>query len=142
MRFVARFVPNSFNHVRTIEWVVSVFTFIGGLYLFTPLYTTSVAQNGLTAMATAFSHPLMVFLWGALLLVGALAVIFGLWKNKPQIKSIGWFSILLARFFQLLTTFMVAGFLPISWIYPLTVTTVVLVLWIVARLEVRSLASS
>lgn len=136
MRLTSRFIPSSIDPIRSIEWVIAVFTFVGGTYLFTPLYQTSVAQNGLSSIAMVMSHPLMVLIWGALLLVSAVLVMVGLWKDLPQLKSAGWFGIIMARIFQLFTTFLVVGFLPITWIYPLTITVVVILLWGFARVEV------
>lgn len=141
MRLLARIIPRSVDPIRAIEWVIAVFTLVGGTYLFTPLYGTSVSQNGLSALAQVFAHPAMILLWGALLVVSALLVMYGLWKNLPQVRSAGWFGIILARTFQLLTTFTVAGLLPISWIFPMTITVVVIVLWGNARVEVRRNAS-
>lgn len=135
---LSKLLDTSIDPIRVIEWVIAVCTAAGGLYLFTPLYTVSVQQNGLSAVAATFAHPLMVLVWGALLLVSALLVLFGLWKKMPQIKSVGWFGIILARFFQILTTFLAVGFLPITWIYPFTIMLVIIVLWGLTRVEVRT----
>lgn len=123
--------------IRSIEWVIAFFTFVGGLYIFSPLYAISAAQNGPTAMASAFSHPYMILFWGIILLGGSVAVMFGLWKKKPHLKSTGWFAIFLARTYQLITTFVVTGFLPITWIYPLTLTVIIIILWAIARYEAK-----
>lgn len=122
--------------LRSIEWIVAVCTLVGGIYIFTPLYAVSKASNGASLFASSLGHPLSIFLWGSLLLVGAILVIFGKLTKRPQVKSVGWFSIFLARFFQILTTILVQGFLPLSWIYPFTVMLIVMVLWLRARLEV------
>lgn len=123
--------------LEIIEWVIASFTLIGGIYLFSPIYQISLRQNGLSAVAAAMNHPYVVLFWAAVLIVGAFFVLVGLWRDIPQFKSIGWFSIILARLFQILTTILVIGILPITWIYPLTITCVIVVLWVVARLEVR-----
>jgi hypothetical protein len=136
MKVVDKITRREYDPLRAIEWVIAVFTFSGGLFIFTPLYQVSKAITGPTALATTLSHPIMILFWGSLLLVGALLVMFGLLKNMPQFKSAGWFSIILARVFQLITTFIVAGPLPITWIYPMTLVSVVIILWIVARVQV------
>lgn len=137
MRLLAKIFSRRNEPIRYVEWVIALFTLFGGFYLFTPLYQTSVARNGLGTIALILAHPLMVLLWASLLLVSSFLVIIGLWRDMPQLKSAGWFGIFLARFFQLMATFMIAGFLPLSWIYPATITAVVVVLWGAARIEVR-----
>jgi hypothetical protein len=137
MRLLSKIMSHSIEPIRVIEWVIAVFTFIGGVYIFTPLYQASVAQNGLTGVALLLNHPVMVMIFGALLVVSSLFVMLGLWKNKPQFRSIGWFNIFLARSFQILGGWLVTGLLPITWIFLLTITTVVIVLWATARVEVK-----
>lgn len=127
----------STSPIIKIEWVISVFTLVGGFYLFTPLYDTSVRQVGASVIGAALASSGMILFWGALLLIGALLVIVGLLKDKPQLKSIGLFTIILARTFQLLTTFLVGAFFPITWMYPLTILMVVIILWGLEREEVR-----
>lgn len=134
MRIIRVLTGSKFNPVRAIEWVVALCTLIGGAYLFSPLYDFSVGHA--SAFALALAHPAIMALWASILLVGSLLVIAGLIINRPQLKSIGWFAMLLARFFQILTTWLMAGFYPIFWIYPFTVMLVMLLLWINARHEV------
>ena len=141
MRLV-KFLPDSIDPIRAIGWVIAIFTLVGGAYIFTPLYTHSVAKNGLGVVASVFSHPALVFVFGAVLVISSLMVIFGLWKGIPRIKSAGFFGILLTRFFQVLTTFMVSGFLPITWIYPMTIVFILIILWAHARWEVKQNADA
>lgn len=126
-----------FEPIRAIEWVIALFTLLGGAYLFTPIYRHSVAVNGPGVIADILSHPSMVLFWGGVLVIGAILVMIGLVKYKPQLRSAGWFLILLARIFQLLTTFLVSGLLPILWIYLMTLIWVITILWAVARIEVN-----
>src|SRR6478609_8356705 len=107
---IERMIPDSISpvyfFVYAIKWIVAVCTLIGGVYLFTPLYDYSNNLNGATPFAAALSHPASIFLWGGMLVVGSLLVIFGLVRDLPQIRSIGFFMIFLARFFQILTTWL------------------------------------
>lgn len=128
--------PNIAEPIRIIEWVVAICTFLGGLYLFSPLYAYSQYINGTSAVIATLTHPALIALWAVILLFGAAFVIIGLSWNKPQIKSVGWFTMILARFFQILSIWLTAGFLPLFWIYPFTVMLVMTVLWWVAWVEV------
>lgn len=127
-----------FDPLRAIEWVIATCTFLGGLYIFTPLYALSKALGSTSALTQTLSHPAMIFFWGAVLLIGAILVLYGLALDKPQFKSAGWFAIIMARLFQILSTFVVAGLLPITWIYPTTIMLVAGILWWKARLEVAN----
>jgi hypothetical protein len=142
MSIVKRLFPAKIQPVQAavtaIEWIVAVCTLVGGAYLFTPLYEYSQSVNGKSSFSIALSHPISIGIWGAMLVLGAAFVIYGLLKNKPQYRSIGLFSIFLARFFQVLTTLLVSGFLPISWIYPFTIMLIVGVLWGLTRIEVNA----
>lgn len=136
MRLVSKILPDCIDPIRCIEWVIAVLTLIGSTYVFTPLYAMSVASNGTSALASVLSYPLTVFIFAGILLMASIFVMYGLVRNRPKIRSAGWFLIFLARWYQILATILVAGFLPITWIYPLTISLVVLVLWANARSEV------
>ena len=124
------------NILRAIEWVIATCTLIGGIYIFTPLRAASAAVNAPTAFASALTSPYSIFVWGLILVIGAIAVMIGKITKRPQYKSFGWFAIFLARFFQILTTILAVGFLPITWIYPFTIMLIVILLWLRARYEV------
>lgn len=130
--------PTSIEPIRAVEWVIAVCAAVGGIYVFTPLYELSVLEHGPRAFAAALSHPAFIVFWGILILIGAILVIVGLYENKPQLKSVGWFTIILARFFQLLTIWTVLGLLPLTWIYPFTLMLVMIVLWGKARVDVSA----
>jgi hypothetical protein len=136
MRLLRKLMSIRYDPLNVIEWVVSICTAFGGLYILSPLYDISVSKNGQGAFAAALSSHAIIALWGIIVFAGAILVILGLTTGRPQIKSVGWFSIMLARFFQILTTWLTVGFLPISWIYPFTVMLVICVLWWKTRLEV------
>jgi|SRR6478735_8232280 len=137
---VERIIPDSINPLKffvySIKWVIAVMTLIGGAYLFTPLYEKSQTVNGSTPFADAISNPWSSYIWAGVLVVGSLLVIFGLVRDRPQIRSLGFFMIFLARFFQVLTTWLVVGLFPINWIYPFTLMLITIILWGMARTEV------
>src|SRR3954469_17889735 len=100
MRMVERLAKIRLMPILAIEWVVALCTVTGGIYILSPLYDVSKQQGNISVFVGALSHPLSIIAWGVILLVGAVLVIIGLLTNKPQLKSIGWFSVALARFFQ------------------------------------------
>lgn len=130
-------VATRFDPLRIIEWVVALSTAIGGIYVISPLYDISVDLHGLSAFAQALSSTAMISLWGTVLLIGAILAIVGIVTKRDEVKSAGWFALVLARFFQLLTTWLTVGILPISWIHPFTVMMIAVVLWFWARYEVH-----
>jgi hypothetical protein len=116
-----------------IEWVISVLTLMGSLYIFMPFHEFSVPTASTAAIVLTVGHSAVVLVWAAVLVAGASLVIAGLLLNKSNFKSVGWFSIFLARFFQVLNTWIVSGLFPITWIYPFTISIVVSILWVAAK---------
>lgn len=125
-----------FDPIRLIEISVAIMALIGAVYIFTPLYQFSIRQNGLSPFAASLSHPTVVFAHYSVVLVSSLLILFGLYNRVPQLKSVGWFFLFLSRFFQVLVTILSVGWVPITWIYPLTIALICLILWVNSRLEV------
>jgi hypothetical protein len=142
MKVFDKYVSAAISPLRAIEWAIATMTLVGGLYIFSPLYETSKALHGPSAFVSALSHPYIILFFGAVLVVSSVLVMVGLKTNKPQFKSAGWFAIILCRFFQILTTWIAVGLLPLLWIYPFTLTLVIIILWGCSRAEVRSHANS
>lgn len=143
MRLVRRALLHHYHPIRSIEWILAVSSFATGLYLFSPLYQISLAQNGPVGVALLFSHPLNVLFWGAMLIIGSCLVAYALWNDKPRLRSVGWFTLILTRLFQAIGVVVISGgLLPISWMPPLTMAAVMLVLWSRARAEVKQNAKS
>lgn len=129
--------PERFNPILVIEWVVALCTIVSPVFIFSPLYDESVSTNGPGLVAASLSDPHLIYIYAAILLVGSIMVMVGLIFKRAPIKSVGLFTILLIRFFQVLTTLLVEGFTPIGgWIFPLTILLIVCVLWINTRVEV------
>lgn len=137
----------NFNPVRVIEWVFALFTLAGAGYILNPLYALAVRQNGRGVFAAALSDPIFIIFWSILLFLGAALVIGGLLVNqrlrieyptlRARLRASGWFCIFLARFFQVLTTVLTVGPLPLSpWIHILTLSAIACVLWLNAKAEI------
>ena len=138
MRWFAKVAEREFVPIRVIEWVVVMFTLFGGFYLFSTLVDIDTTQL-VSPLAISLANTYVVAFWGCVLFAGAIIVLIGLWKNKPQIKSVGWFTIVLARLFQILTIILAVGFFPLyTWFYAATITVVAIVLWAAARKEIRN----
>lgn len=133
-----RFLPKSFDPIRIIEWVVALATAFSGLYIYSPFYNQAVQRDGPGAIAAALHHPELIYVYGAVILAGAVLLILGLVLRKVLLRSVGLFTIFTVRFFQVLLTLITLGWQPITWIFPLTIMCIVVVLWINARLEVMS----
>jgi hypothetical protein len=138
MNWTSRLVPARFEPVRAIEWVIAICTLMGGLYVFTPLYDISQRTAPVGVIAQIIQSQYSVVIFGILLIASAVLIIIGLKLNKPRLRSSGLFILIMVRTFQIISTFVIQGFLPITWIYPLTITLVCVVLWGWARLEVHS----
>ena len=135
MRLLRGFTRIYFDPIRIIECMLAFFTLLGGLYIISPLYEASVAENGTTSFARALNHEYIVVAWGAGLAAFSFFAVAGLYNRLPQLKSVGWFGIGLVRLFQSLTILFTTGAAPLSWAYPLTISCIAFVLWANARVE-------
>jgi hypothetical protein len=146
MRLLTNFFERSVDPqrtiIRSIEWIIVICTFLAAVYLFTPLYGMSLAASGPGVVASSWGQAASVYVWGAIMGFASASVAFGKLTHRPQFKSVGWFTIFLARFFQVLSTLIVTGPFPITWIYPFTLMLIVIMLWVRARYEVYQRATS
>lgn len=131
-----RFLPKFFDPIRIIEWVVALATAFSGLYIYSPFYDAHIQREGPGAIAAALHHPHLIYLYGGLILIGAVLLIAGLVLRKIGLRSMGLFTIFTVRFFQVLLTITAISWQPITWIFPLTIACIVVILWVNARLEV------
>ena len=125
-----------FDPIRLTEITIAFMALIGSLYVFTPLYQISVVKNGLSPFAAALSTPTVVACWAAVILISSLFVLLGLYNRLPQLKSVGFFGLFLSRIFQVSVTILSTGWLPVTWLFPLTIGLICLILWVNARVEV------
>ena len=130
------FISTRFRPVQSIEWVLVVFSFFQGVYVFSPLYRYSVATNGATPFAAALMHPVVIYIFIGLLVISAAILAYGLVKNNPKLRAWGLFGQFLLRFYNVLTTILAVGFLPITWVYAATVVAIVVMLYITERVEI------
>lgn len=127
-----------FNPIRMMQWVLAAVSLVQGLYVFSPLYEYSIAVNGMTPFAAALAHPLLVYIYAALLIITAIMIIVGLVKDCPRIRSAGLLGQTTIRFYNALTTVLTTGFLPIVWTYAFTVVLFSAILWLVERVKLQN----
>ena len=135
MRFLHKIA--NLDAVRNMELVLVVASILQGIYIFTPLYTYSVATNGLSPFVVALMHPAAIFIYMGLLIISAVVIAVGIWKESPRTRASGLFGQILLIFYNVLVTILAAGPLPITWIYAATVICFAIVLWLAERIEVK-----
>lgn len=126
-----------FNPVRDVEWVIIVFSALQAIYIFSPAYAQSIALNGLSPFAAALASQTLVYVFISGILITALMVAWGIYKNRPALRSAGMFGQFLFRLFNVLVTILSIGFLPITWIYAATTSAICVILWVAERIEVK-----
>lgn len=127
------FLKRNYHPVREIEWVIVFTSLIQFIYVVSPLYQHSVAVNGLTPFAAALASPVLLYAYASGLAVSALIISYGIIKKSATVRSNGLFFQFLLRLFNVLTTILAAGFLPLYWIHAVTVMLVTLLLWVHER---------
>ncbi len=132
---------DTINPLRIIKWIIGVSSLLQGLYVLSPLYQMSLNTVGPSTFATVImNHPASTVIWATVLAVGGLLVVIGLWTDKPQFRSVGFFTLVLNKFFQVLAVFVSGAIFPVvTWLYPLILMLIMLVLWGVSRAEVARL---
>ena len=130
-------VTERFQPIRSIEWVVVVVSIFQGVYVFSPLYRHSLATHGVTPFVAALSGPTLLYVFMGLLALSAIVLGIGLVANNPRLRAHGLFFQGLLRFYNVFTTILFVGFLPVTWIYALTVSIICLVLWAYEAREVK-----
>lgn len=137
MKMVERLFPRHFDSIRIVEWVIAFYALVGGLLVYSPLYRLGT-HDAPGVIAALFNHPGASYAFAGLMVLAALCIMYGLVRQVPWIRSIGLFYLILLRTFQIVSVLVVEGGLPfIGWLYPLTLMTITLVLWINVRLEVK-----
>jgi len=113
--------------LRLLETVIAVTSLISAAYFFTPLYAIGRAIHP-TPLTMVLTSAAMSWLWAAVLAVGAILILYGLYRNLTQFRSAGFFLLFLARLYQVIAIFIVAGPIPLQWLAPLTLGLICLVL--------------
>lgn len=127
-----------FDALREIEWTVALISFINGIYLLSPLYNYSQSVNGKTVFATALGDSVFTDIFGVLLLIGGIIIMYGIVKDYPRLRAMGLFLHVLTRFYNISLTIVVAGFIPITWLSSFAIMVIALILWIEQRKRVNA----
>jgi len=98
-----------------------------------PLLSYSVMTNGATPLVATIANPIALICYGVFLLIAGALVVAGIIKRKYRWRSSGLFMIILIRTYGLLVGFLVAGFLPLTWLASLVVLLTAVVCYIVVR---------
>lgn len=116
-----------------IELIIAVGAVVGGLYVLSPLLAYSTAINGATPVISALGHPLAVGAYGACYFLGGGISIIGIFSRRVGFRSVGIFVSMMARTYGLFVTFLIQGFLPLTWWSSAIVLAVSVVIYIWLR---------
>lgn len=121
------------NPLTIVELIIGIFSMVGGLYVISPIMQYSVAVNGATPTILLLSHPIAIAIYGAIFIISGLLIVLGVWKRKYQLRSWGLFSNILVRMYGLTGTFIIQGFLPLTWLSTLVVILIAVVCYVTVR---------
>ncbi len=115
--------------VTAIEYVVTFSTLIGGIYVVSPLLELSTSTNGPGTLVATLGSPVGIYLYGAVMIIAALVVLYGLIKKKNWACRAGLLTIAISRLYSVIGAWLIAGFLPLTWFPAFTLFIVVSILW-------------
>lgn len=127
VRFLGR------SPLTIVELILAISAIVGGLYLLSPLLAYSTVINGASPLVQTLGHPVAIMFYGIIYITGGLMSTVGIFMRKTVLRSTGMFLIMLVRTYGLFITFLVQGFLPLTWLSSATVIGVSVVVYIWLR---------
>ena len=104
------------NPLIVIEWIISIVTLIGGIYLLSPVVKTGILLNLNSPIAAAVASQLGIVILGMLAVLTALLLIAGIVKMKVKVRSFALFLIGLMRLYAVLAGILINGIFPFTWL--------------------------
>lgn len=123
--------------LRWIEWVLSVFGLVGGVYLLSPLLDLSATLHGASPLVSALASSLGIYGLGLAIIVSSVLMIVGAVKNKDSIVSTGLFWTAMWRLYIFLVTMIAVGPLPISWMSNFMLLLICIILYVHHKVKLR-----
>lgn len=121
--------------LKIIEWIISIVTIIGGLYVVSPLLSYSTANFGAGAIAQTIAHPIGILIFGVIFLVSGLLLAYGLLKDIPKVRSFALMMMIACRTYSLIGTWITIGFLPLTYLSNVALIFIAVVVYLVIRWE-------
>lgn len=128
------------NHFKYIEIVIAIVIIFGGVYLcLSPWIPGLVNPNGASsALLKALNSKLGLMIFGLIYFVPGVALIFGLLKDKIQIRKHSLFAIYLVVGFAQLLSIVTHGLIPPTFISPSGIGVIAAILWTRIKWEERN----
>lgn len=118
------------NPLTVIELVLAISTIVGGLYVLSPFLVVSIIQNGASPLILALGSQVGVTLFGGIFLASGLASVWGIYTRQYRTRSVAMFIQFLCRFYAIIVGWLVSGLLPLTWLSPLTIAIICVILWL------------
>ncbi|WNM73450.1 membrane protein [Streptomyces phage Liandry] len=120
-----------FKHpLVVVEVIIAVGLLVSGLYTVGPWYVT----NATTPIGQAIDSTLVRMSIGAFYTLSALTSLWGGFKDWDESRSIGLFMMFLSYSFITILRWMAIGFVPLTWVFSLTLALIVAFLYFRIRL--------
>lgn len=116
-----------------VELVIAISTIVGGLYVLSPLLDLSVMLNGASPFVQIVGHTTGLYIFGTFFLSSGAIMLIGFVRRDYHWRSVGLFMNIMARLYVLVTTIMINGLLPLTWLSPLTVLVIAIICYLVVR---------
>lgn len=120
---------NSSNPLIIIEWIISISTIIGGLYLLSPVWKLGYVLNSTGPIAQAVTSEIGIVAVAVFAIFTGLLVIAGIIKRKVAWRSAGLFLNGMLRLYALIAGILLNGLFPMTWLSSAVVMCIALYIW-------------
>lgn len=127
VRFLGR------SPLTIVELIIGIGAIVGGLYLVSPFLPVIPAAYATSMVGEILTHPVALFIFGAVYTASGLSSVVGIISRRTTLRSVGMFWNILCRTYGLCTIFILAGFLPLTWLPSATVLLIAVVVYIWLR---------
>lgn len=117
------------NPLIVIEWIIAIVSFIGGVYLLSPLLNVAILVNMNSPVAAFVASSVGIVALGVVLLFSALLLIAGIVKRRVKWRSAALFINGLTRFYALVATLAINGPMPLTWLSSFALLLITFYVW-------------
>lgn len=123
-------VRKSLTAIQYVELVIATFTAVLGAYIISPLYRV---DNSTGTLAKVMTSHITIYILGAVLLTGGVALAMGIWRGWVRCRNGGLLLAFFAMLFLTLTQILGASRFDMSWAWRLSMVAIAGVCYVFER---------
>lgn len=116
-----------------VELIIAISTIVGGVYVLSPLLDISTYLHSASPLVATLGSDIGILLFGLIFLISGILMLVGVIVGNYRLRSIGLFTNFMSRLYVILATFIIQGFLPLTWVSNFTIGVIAIVCYLVVR---------